>query len=284
MSLTRMDRVAIFGVGLIGGSFALALRAAGFQGEIVGVSSPKTIADAIAGGVIDRGESAQTAAESSDFIYLSQPVLIIASTLRTIAPWVREGTLITDAGSTKEVIVDASSCLCNGMFIGGHPMAGKERSGVREADAGLFRGRPYVLCPATEEDRKSGLFEWLFEWIERIGARPIVMTAPRHDRLVAFVSHTPQLLSTALASVLSEIEGAQEVAGPGVLELTRLAASPFDMWRDILRTNHAHIEDALTKVIVKLQNIQRDLQSDALAEEFSRAAKAAGVLRRNPSN
>ncbi len=275
-----MERIAIFGVGLIGGSFALALRAAGFQGEIVGVSSPKTIAEAIAGGVIDRGESAQSAAGSSDFIYLSQPVLTIISTLRTIAPWVREDALITDAGSTKEEIVAASSCLARGTFIGGHPMAGKERSGVREADATLFRGRPYVLCPASEKQRESALFHWLSEWVRRIGATPIEMPAARHDRLVAFVSHTPQLLSTALASVLSEIEGAQEVAGPGVLELTRLAASPFEMWRDIIRTNHSHIEEALTGLIVKLEDIRRDLLSNALAEEFSKAAKGARSLRK----
>lgn len=275
-----MRRVAIFGVGLIGGSFALALRAAGFDGEISGVSSAGTIAAAMEMGVIDTGLDAPSALGRADLIYLAQPILTIIETLRAIGPDIRPGTLVTDAGSTKKQIVAAAgACVRNGLFIGGHPMAGKERSGVREADAALFQDRPYVLTPVRAEDSEAPQFRELREWIVRIGARPITLDADEHDRLVAFTSHAPQLLSTALASVLADIEEAPFVAGPGVLELTRLALSPFQVWRDILQTNDTYVKEALAQLVAKLDHLGRHLASDDLAIEFERAALSARNLR-----
>jgi prephenate dehydrogenase len=275
-----MKRVAIFGVGLIGGSFALALRQAGFDGEIVGVSSPKTIQAALGMGVVDRGVDACQAMDQADLIYLAQPISTIMETLATIGPMARAGTLITDAGSTKKDIVDqACRNIQNAFFVGGHPMAGKERSGIHEADANLFRGRPYVLTPAQPVDSGKPWFAEFSDWISRIGARPVILDADEHDRLVAFTSHLPQLVSTALASVLSGVEGISAVAGPGVLELTRLAQSPFGIWRDILTTNEKHIEEALRLLVTKLKEIQEDVTSAALEKEFERAATTARRLR-----
>jgi prephenate dehydrogenase len=275
-----MKRVAIFGVGLIGGSFALALRAAGFEGEIVGVSSPATIATAVELGVIEHGVDAEQAVEQADFIYLAQPISTIVDTLATIGPKLRAGTLITDAGSTKKQIVEqARASVGPANFVGGHPMAGKERSGVREADARLFQGRPYVLTPAHPGDDQASWFLELREWIGRMGARPIVLEADQHDRVVAFTSHMPQLLSTALASVLADVEGAPDVAGPAVLELTRLALSPFGIWRDILITNDKHVEEALSLLVARLQEMRKHVGSRALEVEFERAATSARNLR-----
>src|SRR4029077_16912246 len=136
----------IFGIGLIGGSFALALRQAGFAGRIVGVSSPETIEKALALQIIAQGLPAQVAAESADLIYLAQPILRIVEMLPELNAWVRPDALITDAGSTKRTIVDGPAATVSWcQFLGAPPMAGRKKRGVEAAEAGLFQGRPYVL-------------------------------------------------------------------------------------------------------------------------------------------
>lgn len=275
-----MRHVAIFGVGLIGGSFALALRRAGFTGDITGVSSPQTLEAAIAAGVIDRGADAVTAARECDFIYLAQPVSGIIAALERYGPLFRDDALVTDAGSTKAQIARAARAgVKHALFVGGHPMAGKERRGVQESDAGLFEGRKYILTPLQDRDVTTGAFHALSAWIERIGSTPVILDADEHDRLVAYTSHVPQLLSTALASVLAEVKGADQVAGPAVLELTRLALSPFEVWRDILSTNSGNVEAVLSALAAKLKTMAQMLDNGALADEFDRAAGAARLLR-----
>ena len=141
-----------------------------------------------------------------------------------------------------------------------------------------------MLCPADPKDPGKPQFEEFRDWIVRIGARPIVLDADEHDRLVAFTSHVPQLISTALASILADVEGAGAVAGPGVLGLTRLAVSPFSIWRDVFRTNEKHVEEALSRLIAKLKDIQECVTSDTLSIEFERAAAAAKDLREKQSS
>lgn len=275
-----MQRIAIFGVGLIGGSFALALRRAGFAGEILGVSSPRTIGVALEMKVIDRAASVGEALEQADCIYLAQPILKIIDIIAEIGPVARPGTLITDAGSTKDrILQQARAHVRHAIFIGGHPMAGKERSGVEEAVPELFEGRPYVLVPAHKDDWDKPQVQEFTRWITLIRARPLLLEADEHDRLVAFTSHLPQLMSTALGLVLGDVAGVSDVSGPAVLELTRLALSPFNIWRDILATNQRHIEAALELLIAQLKHFQEDVASDALADDFTRAANAARYLR-----
>ncbi len=275
-----MKRIAIFGVGLIGGSFALALRKAGFTGEIHGVSSPATIETAKSMGVIDSGMEAGEAAESCDFLYLAQPILTIIQTLETIGARIRPDALATDAGSTKRLIVEtAARSVTGGFFLGGHPMAGKERSGVREAEAGLFEGRTYVLTPADKADLTRPAAAEFISWLERIGARIVYLEPDQHDRMVAFTSHAPQLISTALAGMLADVDGHGDVAGPGVTGMTRLAMSPFGLWRDILRTNQAHVEEALAEIETRLSDLRARLSSGDLELEFERAAEVARRLR-----
>jgi len=187
---------------------------------------------------------------------------------------VRPGTLITDAGSTKQAINEcARQTIRNGHFVGGHPMAGKEARGVEAADAGLFHGRPYVLTDADEQ---------LEAWIAKIGARLVKLDPAEHDRLVALVSHLPQLLSTALASLIAESPGAANVAGPAAKDMTRLALSPYDIWRDIFSTNTSEIDKVLQTVIARLETLRQNLYSRADMEAtFARAAKAASELRKS---
>jgi prephenate dehydrogenase len=264
--------VTIAGVGLIGGSFALALRKAGFEGRIIGVSSRRTTQAALERGVIQEALPLAEAAAQSDVVFLSQPIEQILETLGMIDPHVRPGTLITDAGSTKAAIVErAARTVHRGRFAGGHPMAGKEARGVEAADADLFRGRPYVLTSPDPE---------LERWIGRIGARLVVLDAAEHDRLVALVSHLPQLLSTALAAALANDPAAARIAGPASIDMTRLALSPYDIWRDIFATNPGEIDAALASFITRLERMRAGLRADtAMAREFDKAADAARALR-----
>jgi prephenate dehydrogenase len=277
-----MRSVAIAGVGLIGGSFGLALRKAGFAGTIVGVSSPPALAEALARGAIDREATLSEAAEC-DLVYLAQPVGRIIDTLRHLDEHVRPETLVTDAGSTKEAIVDtASQFLKRCQFLGGHPMAGKETRGAAEAEADLFRGRPYVLTPCAAEEMRAPAARALQEWIRKIGAVQLIMTPEEHDRAVAAASHVPQLASTALASWLPA--SAFAVAGPGLADMVRLGASSYDVWRDILATNAGNISRALDEYIDKLQEMRDHLRDRELQKAFEAAAVTAAKIRRgNPA-
>ena len=279
-----MKTVAIVGVGLIGGSFALALRKAGFSGTIVGVSSPAAIAAAEVRGVIDSGVTLQEAAATADLIYLSQPIHGILSTINHLGPLVRQDCLVTDAGSTKsEIVSNARNLFTLGNFLGGHPMAGKELSGVQHADADLFRGRTYVLTPEHPQDLDTPVTRGFRNWLDRIGANVLVLTPSEHDRVVAFTSHLPQLLSTALAATVSEqIDGDSnhlQVSGSGLRDSTRLALSSFEIWHDILTSNTTEIDHALHLYIDKLQRIRQNLTNLQLREEFTVAAQVARRLR-----
>lgn len=263
-----MKSVGIVGVGLIGGSFGLALRKAGFDGPIAGVSSDRSIAEARERGAIDCGITLEQAAASCDLLFLSQPICGILETLKKLGPMVRPGTLVTDAGSTKKAIVDAATAsLPSGAFLGGHPMAGKELRGAAAADADLFRGRTWVLTKDIDHPLRN--------WIATFGAREIILDAAEHDRLVAWSSHLPQLASTALAAVLDDrAPEAAKVAGPGLIDSTRLALSSFDLWRDILETNRVEVSAALNAYIEKLQMLSQDFE-----KEFARGSEFARSLR-----
>lgn len=275
-----IETVAIAGVGLIGGSFGLALRAAGFRGRLLGVSSPATITAARARGAIDEGVTLAEAAARADVIYLAQPIAQILETIETLGALARPGLLVTDAGSTKRAIAaKAKQCLSGAVFLGGHPMAGKEARGVEAAEAELFRGRPYLLVPPESE---AALVDETARWIEAIGAQPRWVSAQEHDRLVAAASHGPQLLSTALAAALGGRVDAAAVAGaagPGLRDMTRLALSSYEIWRDILATNGDEIADALVEIERAIAEIRGEIGGPGLAERFAKGADFSRLLR-----
>ena len=279
-----MDTVVIAGVGLIGGSFALALRKAGFAGKILGVSSPATIEAALNAGVIDAGVSLEQACAEADLFYLAQPIRPILKTIATIADMIRPECLVTDAGSTKsEIVTFATQRLTRCQFLGGHPMAGKTSRGVAVADADLFQGRPYVLTPNNKFDLETPAALHLVSWLEKIGAIPIVLSAEEHDRTVALTSHLPQLASSALAATLAaklDNDNQLRVAGPGLSDTTRLAQSSIEIWEDILATNTTAIGQALDAYIDKLRFFRQNLTNPALRKEFEVAAELARKCRR----
>jgi prephenate dehydrogenase len=276
-----MDTVAIFGVGLIGGSFALALRKAGFQGRIIGVSSDDTIRAAIALNVIDEAFQAREAAAQADLVYLAQPIHRIVDSLAELDAWVKPEALITDVGSTKQAIVDrASHVISRAQFLGGHPMAGRERRGVEAAEADLFQGRPYVLTPRSPAELETPAAREFLGWIPRIGAFPVILNAGEHDQIVAFTSHLPQLASTALAAMLGgRPEPQSGVYGPALVDSTRLALSTFDIWGDIFDTNRHLILVALDSYIAQLQEFREHLDSDPMRRHFDAAARLAAQVR-----
>ncbi len=279
-----MKTVAIVGTGLIGGSFGLALKQAGFSGEMIGVSSPAALREALAAGAVDRGAPLAEAIPAADLVFLSQSVGRIMDTLRRLDPLVRPDALVTDAGSTKAEIVDAAlEHMTRAQFLGGHPMAGKETRGASSADAGLFRGRTWVLTPLDPADLETASAREFRGWLDRIGARTLVLDAGVHDRVVALTSHLPQLLSTALASTVAAGLPSEEllaVAGPGLVDSTRLAFSSYDLWRDILLTNAGEIDRALQAFIARLEFIRDNLRSRELEGEFADAAALAARIRK----
>ena len=276
LSVMAIETVSIVGVGLIGGSFGLALRAAGFAGRIVGVSSPGTIEAALERGAIDEGRPLEEAIPEADLVYLSQPIARILEVLPEVSRLARAGALVTDAGSTKrEIIERARGCFGAGaVFVGGHPMAGKEQRGVERAEADLFEGTAYVLSPVGPKLPSGPVVDEFVSWIGKIGARVVVLAAAEHDKVVSWTSHLPQLLSTALAaSVGAQVSAGDllRVAGPGLRDMTRLAESPYEMWKDVLATNTGEIERALERYIEELERLRSGLSGDKAGAEFEAA-------------
>ena len=278
-----MRHVAIVGTGLIGASFGLALRSAGFDGAITGVSGPPAIAEAVAAGAIDGGAPLEEAIPQADLVFLSQTIGRILDTIRRLEPLLRTGALVTDAGSTKCEIVDvARQNITRAQFLGGHPMAGKEKRGARAADGGLFRNRTWILTPDEPGELETAAARDFLAWLERIGARVRTFDADEHDRVVSLTSHLAQLASTALAATVADKLGGPprlDAVGPGLEDMTRLALGSYEIWRDILATNSEHIERALGVYIQKLEHMRENLRTRQLQQEFERGAAFAARLR-----
>jgi prephenate dehydrogenase len=280
-----MSRLAIAGVGLIGGSFALALRKAGIGLHIAGIDLGRSLATALEQGVIDEILPLEEACSRADVIYLALPIRRILDLLPRVAPHCRRGCLVTDAGSTKtEIVRRAYTVLPAGCFLGGHPMAGKETRGVTEADPDLFQGRPYLLTPQVPDQMESPAAKMLLAWIEATGATPLIVSPEQHDNAVALTSHLPQMLATALAGLLEqhpERERLLRAAGPGLHDSTRLALSPWGVWDDIIATNRDAILAALGAHAARIEELRSRLQRNvSLEADFEQGRRFAGDLRK----
>jgi len=277
-----MDRVLIIGTGLIGASTGLALRAAGFKGRSDGWDNSSLEMDAAVqmGAIHGRAASPEGAlelAQLADVIVLAVPVLAIKDWMQKLAPVLRHGQLVTDVGSTKLEILELAGQLFGdegtARFLPGHPMAGKESGGALLADDALFDGAMWLFTPMGGEMTPLER-EWR-SWVESFGARILDMDAARHDELCAWVSHLPQMLSTALAALLEDRFGdAPEIAaigGRALRETTRLGSSPFSMWRDIAMTNTAPLADTLSALEQRLAHLRENLRTPELRDEFALA-------------
>ncbi|NOT62849.1 MAG: prephenate dehydrogenase/arogenate dehydrogenase family protein [Acidobacteria bacterium] len=261
--------VTIVGCGLLGGSFALALRRSGFTGRITACGGKRSPQLAVERGVADALETSFDTNQpcEADLVFLAAPISGILDFLKTKGHLLKAGALVTDAGSTKAEICRAAQIAlpAHVAFIGGHPMAGKEHTGVEYSDAHLFERATWALMEehrATDEQ-----FKRLRNLIVSFGARALVTTPERHDAAVALISHLPQLVASTLAILLdgkhdgsvAERALAQQLTATGWRDMTRLAGSSFSVWRDIVMTNQPNVTQALSLLIAELQNLQEAL-------------------------
>ena len=283
----RFNHLAIVGVGLIGGSFALAARRAGLADRITGWGGKNSLAKALANGVIDGIEETfdKTEVSKADLVYLAAPIGGILDFLRTRGKAIKPGAIVTDAGSTKREICRAAHALLppEVHFVGGHPMAGSHRAGIEFARADLFEEAPYAIVSTAGEESAVSIISRV---VHAIGARLVITTAEHHDRVVARISHAPQLLSTALAVAIAASidEESSRMAGPGFKDMTRLASSPWSIWKDICQTNADEITAALGEVIRELEVTRKSVASGdsaALFEAFQKANDSCGPLKRD---
>jgi prephenate dehydrogenase len=275
--LGKIRQITICGVGLIGGSLGLALKKAGFAGRVVGFGRPATLEKARRRGAIDSGSSnLAEAVADADVVYLSTPILTVLELMGKLPEVVKPEALITDAGSTKAVICQKGMELfpSRPWFIGGHPMAGKESTGVENADADLFQGARYALTPYSRHHLDEAVARDFVGWLDRIGARVLILDADLHDEIVTWTSHLPQLVSTALAvSVMENVKLPEdlELSGTGLRDASRLADSAYNVWRDICITNNENLERALTTFTQTLEHLRDNLRTRELEHLFERA-------------
>ena len=273
-------QITIIGTGLIGGSLALALKRRKFPGQIVGCDREAVLKRAAAAGVIDASQVRPSqAVHGSQIVVLATPVLSIIDLIGRLGPALPAGTLLTDVGSTKADIAARAKAVFGKhvatRFLGGHPMAGKEQSGVEFADPDLFQGATWFVTPVAGQKIYEGRSGEYLEWLEKIGGQIAAIDALEHDKLCAWISHLPQMVSTALAASLVEEYGAEaplvEAGGRALREMTRISSSPYSWWRDVAFTNKRNLEDALQKLEQHLARIRANLATQELAAEFERA-------------
>ena len=282
-SAPEFGKVVVFGVGLIGGSFALGLKASEQVEEVVGFGRTlSTLKEALGLGIIDRvGANAGQEVADADLVLLATPVGQMAEIMARIAPYLGPDTLITDGGSTKEDVVSAARRVLGdkiGQFVPAHPIAGAENSGAAAARVDLFRDRKVVLTPLTENSvltvaRVRSAWEWC-------GACVHELSPAQHDRIFAAVSHLPHLLSFALVHDLALRENHDlyfRFAASGFRDFTRIAASHPEMWRDICLANRVALLEELDRYRAQLDDLHAALASgdgDALEHVFSVARTA----------
>lgn len=271
--MTTFEDAAIIGLGLIGGSLARDLAARGVRVRAYDIDE-RHVQDAVRSGCVHESLDPSLAGVSeSDLIVVAVPVDSATEVLRQIAPLAARAKLITDVGSTKTRIVELAAELgLASRFVGSHPMAGDHRSGWGASRAGLVEGARVYVCPPADAPRC--IVDLAAEWWSWLGARPVVMSAEVHDRKLAWTSHLPHMVSTALALALANADIERDDLGPGGRDMTRLAGSSADVWTAIARDNAAAIDTALVSAEREIAALRAALdRSDAadLRERFSAA-------------
>ena len=269
------NELGVIGCGLMGGSFALALKRAGLVKRVIGYSkSPSTTERAKKLGIIDSAaESALLAVAGSDIVLISVPVAATEATFKAIRHLVEPGVLVMDVGSTKRDVVDAARRVLRervGSFVPAHPIAGKELAGIQHADASLYSGRQVILTPLPQNPPE--LVQKATDVWSAIGTQVLKMTAENHDAAFAAVSHLPHLLAFAYFSgVVNQPLGKDylSLAGPGFRDFTRIAASSPEMWRDILVANREEVlkqSQRFRHALDALEHVIREGNADALED------------------
>jgi prephenate dehydrogenase len=269
------EKIGIVGLGLIGGSIALAARELWPSSLVIAVDNKDVLETAMRLHAIDVAADDLIVLAEADLVVLAAPALQNIALLEALDDNVRQPAVVTDTTSTKRQIVEASRRLPPRFtFIGGHPLGGAAKGGLEHARPDLFRGRPWLLTPT--HDGAGAALEKLMAFVRAFGAEPRTIGVEAHDRLLAFLSHLPQLTASALMHIVGDAVGADglALAGRGLADTTRLASSPADIWKDIAATNADEIGPALDALIAVLEDLRRDLPSgEQLTEIFSAARR-----------
>ena len=281
-------RIGIVGLGLIGGSIALKSRELWPTSLVIAVDNKDVLETAMRLHAIDVAADDLIVLAEADIIILAAPVKQNVAILGELDDHVRQPAVITDTGSTKREIVAAAAALPPRFtFVGGHPLAGASQGGLDHARPDLFAGRPWLLTPVGRtlhpSDSGGDAIDKLSAFIQALGAEPRIVLPDAHDRLLAFLSHLPQLTASALMQVVGDAVGHDglALAGRGLADTTRLASSPADIWRDIAASNADQIGPALDALIGVLQDLRADLaDGNRLEEVFTDAARWRAALKR----
>jgi prephenate dehydrogenase len=274
-----MNKIAVLGLGLIGGSLGLSLQKAGVAKHLSGYDSNQDVTYQAweIGAITEICDKVENAVEGADMVILATPILALRELLERIAPTLKRGVLVTDTASTKVQVLNWAKTMLppHVTFVGGHPMAGRELSGIKAAETRLFEGCTYCLIP-LEKASSEGV-EQLSEIVTRLGAHPFVLDADRHDRLVAGISHLPFVLSSALVQCLGKEEDWRELtrlAAGGFRDMSRLAAGSPTMYRDICVTNKEEILNWLDALASELDTIRSLItHEDNVLEPYFAQAK-----------
>ena len=266
-------RVGIVGLGLIGGSIALAARQIWPAALVIGVDRKDVLERAMVLHAIDVAADDPVVLADVDLVILAAPIQQNLEILATLPDNVMSSAVITDTGSTKRTIVEAAASLPQRFtFIGGHPLGGAARAGIEHARPDMFTGRPWLFTPAARQDPQS--LEKLKSFVLGLGAVPRPLSPEDHDRLLAFISHLPQLTVSALMHVVGQAAGQDGLAlsGRGLQDTTRLASSPAGIWKEVCATNADQVGAALHSLIDVLQQIRADLQTGAAIDDVFESA------------
>ena len=284
------DKIGIVGLGLIGGSLALKARELWPSALVIGVDNKDVLETAMRMHALDVAADDLIVIAEADLVVLAAPVKQNIALLAELDDNVRQPAVVTDTGSTKRDIMAAAGLLPPRFtFIGGHPLAGAAHGGLEHARPDLFAGRPWLLTPGSAPSDGARAFQTseaidkLTEFTRALGSEPRTIRADAHDRLLAFLSHLPQLAASALMQVVGDAVGQEglALAGRGLADTTRLASSPPDIWTDIAATNADEIGPALDTLIALLQDLRRDLPAgDRLADVFTDAARWRAALQK----
>jgi prephenate dehydrogenase len=278
-----IGKLAVVGLGLIGGSVARALRQAGKVGTIAGCDLDPVQRDtALNLGVVDSASAdAAEAARGADVILIAVPVLHTEAALRACLPARKDGALVTDVGSTKQSVLADVATVCGELppwFVPAHPIAGTEKSGVAHAQAELFRGHRVILTPHARSD--AAATARIGAMWKAVGARVVEMAPAQHDEIFAATSHLPHLLAYSFVDMLARLDQKHEIfpnAGGGFRDFTRIASSSPEMWHDIVRANAESVAQLLEQQIKELRQIHQLIRKnrwDEIKDLFARARAA----------
>lgn len=273
--------VTIYSTGLLGSSIGLSLKNASFPGTVIGLSSPSSIKTSLSLNCIDEGYGYDALAEvikKTDILILCSPIMVIIETIKKLGKLeLPRNLIITDVGSTKSSIakIAQESLPDHVHFIGGHPMAGSEKSGPSASDPYLFQNAIYVLSPLTI--KPLGIDLQLAGFLDQyLGCRHVFLNPKTHDRIAGTVSHIPHILAVALVNFAQEVEnstpGTMQFAAGGFRDITRIASSPYPMWHDIFLTNKKNILPLLDSCIKNLEKLKHELTEDNLESSFNNAS------------